>query len=211
MRISKEPAVRREELMDVAERLFKEKGVDATSVNDIVKNTGVAKGTFYWYFTSKEALLDALAERECLQFVNSIQPIVTNNELNALDKLRLILEAHGAIGPDRDAIVAYMHQAENTLAHQKRLLEEIRLLTPIIGPIIEQGVRENLFRTNHPHAVAEFMLLSLSFQLNPSTVRVDLDQQLERLHGLQDIIERALGAETDSLSFLKALVATEEN
>ena len=49
--------------MDAAERLFLERGVSATSIDDIVVTADVAKGTFYLYFASKEKLLAALLER----------------------------------------------------------------------------------------------------------------------------------------------------
>jgi AcrR family transcriptional regulator len=60
---TKPAEIRREELMDAAEKLFIEKGVGTTSVDEIVAVADVAKGTFYLYFESKEDLLAALQER----------------------------------------------------------------------------------------------------------------------------------------------------
>lgn len=57
------PELRREELLDAAEHWFLKKGIAATSVDDIVAKVGVAKGTFYLSFPSKEALLVAVQER----------------------------------------------------------------------------------------------------------------------------------------------------
>jgi AcrR family transcriptional regulator len=50
MRVTKDPEIRRKELMDAAEKLFLEHGYEETAVSDIVKKTGVAQGTFYYYF-----------------------------------------------------------------------------------------------------------------------------------------------------------------
>src|SRR5262245_6419241 len=61
--------VRRQEILDAGERVFLVKGVARASVDDIVAAAGVAKGTFYLYFASKEALVHALRER----WVESIQ------------------------------------------------------------------------------------------------------------------------------------------
>ena len=60
---TKPPEVRLEELMGAAEALFLEKGVDATTISEITEAAGVAKGTFYVYFPSKQEMLAALAER----------------------------------------------------------------------------------------------------------------------------------------------------
>ncbi|HEY0687016.1 MAG TPA: TetR/AcrR family transcriptional regulator [Steroidobacter sp.] len=63
---TKPAELRREELLDAAQQLFLEKGIGGTSIDDIVSAADVAKGTFYLYFASKEAILTALQER----FVN---------------------------------------------------------------------------------------------------------------------------------------------
>lgn len=65
---TKPAEVRREELLDAAERCFLDRGVAGTSVDDIVAAAGVAKGTFYLYFPSKEKVLGALQERYVAAF-----------------------------------------------------------------------------------------------------------------------------------------------
>jgi len=68
-RRTKAPETRAAALMDAAERLFIGKGIAATSIDDIAAGAQVAKGTFYLYFASKEALLGALQRR----FVDSFR------------------------------------------------------------------------------------------------------------------------------------------
>jgi AcrR family transcriptional regulator len=62
-RVTKKPEERRQDIMDAALHAFLEKGIPTTTVADITEAAGVAKGTFYLYFDSKEALLGALKER----------------------------------------------------------------------------------------------------------------------------------------------------
>jgi AcrR family transcriptional regulator len=69
---TKPAAVRREELLDAAERLFLAHGVAATSVDEIVAAADVAKGTFYLYFPSKEKVLAALADRYARSFRDTL-------------------------------------------------------------------------------------------------------------------------------------------
>src|SRR5690606_30893291 len=64
---TKPAELRREELLDAAQQLFLEKGIAATSIDEIAAAAEVAKGTFYLYFASKEALLAAIQER----FINN--------------------------------------------------------------------------------------------------------------------------------------------
>ena len=63
MRIVKEAEERKEEILDVAERFFATKGFDNTSTNDILKEVGIARGTLYYHFKSKEDILDGVIER----------------------------------------------------------------------------------------------------------------------------------------------------
>ena len=51
----------RQGLMEAALRLFSERGYDATTVKDITDSVDVAKGTFFNYFDTKEAILPAIA------------------------------------------------------------------------------------------------------------------------------------------------------
>lgn len=67
---------RRDDLLNAAKRLFLERGFADTSVDQITKAAGVAKGTYYLYFTTKEDVRDALAERAASQQLASIDRAV---------------------------------------------------------------------------------------------------------------------------------------
>src|SRR6266542_5759403 len=62
-RVLKSPEDRRAEILDAAVKVFGEKGVSKATVSDIAEAAGVAKGTVYLYFGSKEQLLGALRDR----------------------------------------------------------------------------------------------------------------------------------------------------
>ena len=71
-RTVKEPDIRRNEILDVAQQFFYTKGYEQTSVQDIIDQVGIAKGTFYHYFGSKVELLDELIERMTDQVLSLI-------------------------------------------------------------------------------------------------------------------------------------------
>jgi AcrR family transcriptional regulator len=60
MRIVKTAEERRNEILDVAGRLFAAKGFDDTSITDIQNEVGIARGTLCYHFKSKEDILDAI-------------------------------------------------------------------------------------------------------------------------------------------------------
>ena len=112
-RIVKDPMVRRNEILDVAERLVSTKGYEQMAIQDIMDELQIAKGTVYHYFDSKAALLEALVERMGEQIEQLVLPIVQDPNLAALDKLlryfaaidqwklahqRLVLDVHAHSG-----------------------------------------------------------------------------------------------------------------
>jgi AcrR family transcriptional regulator len=64
----------RQRLLEIALKLFREQGYDATPVEQITKAVGVAKGTFFNYFETKEAILPALAKWRLQQLGQALTP-----------------------------------------------------------------------------------------------------------------------------------------
>jgi AcrR family transcriptional regulator len=60
---SKDSEVRRNEFVDAAEKLFQENGIVDTTISSIVKEMDVAKGLFYYYFKSKDDVIEAISEK----------------------------------------------------------------------------------------------------------------------------------------------------
>lgn len=85
MRVSKDPEIRRQEIIDAARDLFIEQGYENTSVDDIVRRVAVAKGLFYYYFPKKESILSAIAD----QFVDQVT--IEFPDLSTVSDLRTII------------------------------------------------------------------------------------------------------------------------
>ena len=85
----------RSELIATAQELFFAKGYEKTSVSDIVNSVGVAQGTFYYYFGSKEAILEAVVEELVAQSLALVQPILTDQDLDAITKWNQIMQVVG--------------------------------------------------------------------------------------------------------------------
>ncbi len=74
-RVVKHPELRRTELLDLAMTLFLERGYERVSLNDLIATSGMSKGAFYHYFSSKEALVSALAARSADQAFEALRPV----------------------------------------------------------------------------------------------------------------------------------------
>lgn len=71
----------RELLLDAAETLFLEKGVAATSLEDIARHVGMTRGAVYWHFENKQGLFDAMHERVCLPLEQDYEQVMQQDDI----------------------------------------------------------------------------------------------------------------------------------
>ena len=164
MRIVKEAEERKNEILDKAAALFAKKGYDGTSIGDILEKVGVARGTLYYHFRSKEEILDALVERISNSIIANAKKAAGNKEHSVVDR---IVETVSCLKPQSeigDEILEQVHKPQNALMHQKMELIMIKGAIPVIAELIAEGVEEKTFNTKYPLNVAELLIgYSLTF------------------------------------------------
>lgn len=159
MRIVKEAEERKNEILDVAERLFGSKGFDNTSTNDILNEIGIARGTLYYHFKSKEDILDAMIDRTIGRLAAGARSLANQRELPVLQRLAMMIQALNISGEWGDKLIEQLHKPQNALMHQKmqdRLLAE---MNPLLTALIEEGIAQGICRTDYPAEVAEMTFL----------------------------------------------------
>jgi len=153
---------RRAELISAAATAFAQRGVANTAVSDIVSAAGVAQGTFYLYFTSKDDAVLAVVERIAQEIIESTTARVAaaSSAVDKLLALGAVLSATGA-EPEAAALIDLMHRPENRILHD-RLAEGLTLqLVPLLAAVVELGVAEGVFSVDDPRAAAWFVLAGL--------------------------------------------------
>lgn len=159
MRIVKEANERRNEILDVAERLFCTRGYDNTSTNDILAEIGIARGTLYYHFKSKEDILDGMIDRILSGIIRKASRIALDESIPVLERLTQTVLAANVDTKAGDMILEQVHKPQNALMHakmQKRLLQE---LIPLFLKMIEDGISQGLMQTEDPEDTIEMLLL----------------------------------------------------
>lgn len=87
-RISKEPDIRRQELMDIGFELYMKNGMGGFSIKDVVSRAGVATGLFYYYFKSKEDFVDETLNSFIVKNMELIEEILISNERSVMQKMK---------------------------------------------------------------------------------------------------------------------------
>ena len=130
MRIIKEHDERKNEIIDTAAALFELKGYEQCSVNDILTAIGIAKGTFYHYFKSKEEVLDAVIDKATTMVAEQVNVVADTPELSPADKLLQVFLAMQIENQMEEGLLEEMHKVENALMHQKSLVSIMEVLAP---------------------------------------------------------------------------------
>ena len=149
---TKPAEVRLDELMNAAERLFLDKGVESTTINEIVEAAEVAKGTFYHYFSSKNEIQEALGKRYTNQFLASLETAVgACAQGDWIGQLRAWIYAsvvtYVETFPIHDIVYTNHHHHDRSNQAKNAILDQL------LG-IIEGGMAAGLWAPENPRVVA---------------------------------------------------------
>lgn len=198
MRVVKEAEERRNEILDAAEKLFGEKGFDSTSTNDILNEVGIARGTLYYHFSSKEDILDAMIERITDRLTAKAEAAVKRKELPVPERLTMMvmsLNINNGLGRE---IMKQVHKPQNALMHQKMRERLLAAVNPIAAGLIEEGVAEGIFSTGYPAEAAEMALLYSNTAFDELSELTD-EQRTKKVMAFIYNAERLLGTKEGSL------------
>lgn len=201
-RISKAPEERRLEIVETAERLFHEVGFAKCSIEMIIREMGVAKGTFYYYFKSKDEVLSAVVERKLDMVVDATEQVADDPSLDALTKMEMLLSDSHVGDDDTHEIAEILHLPENRELHEVTNIQTVVRLSPVFARIIEQGNREGIFRCAAPLETIQFLLTGAQFLLDGGLFSFSAQEVRKQREVVQAIVEKALGAEVGSFSFM---------
>lgn len=202
MRIVKEADVRKNEILDAAAVLFAEKGADHTSVADIMEAVGIAKGTLYHHFKSKESIMDALIERQTASLLSAARKAAEDKSVPVKERmLRTILALH--MDTEQKAgreMLEQLHKPQNALMHQKTKRIVFRGVPPIMAGIVRDGVAEGLFETPYPLECMEMSLCYLDVMLDDDMLQLTEEQRLDKIRAFLYQLERLLGVKAGELA-----------
>ena len=202
MKNSERTETRKNEILDIAKRLFMERGYEQTTINDILSISGIAKGSLYYHYKSKEDVLDGVLQRMTGQIAAAAKAIADDPAMTAHEKmLRVIPSVSISESPD-ERILRDLHIPANALLHQKSIVQTIRAVAPILAGVVEQGIKEGFYRTQYPLETVEILLVASQFIFDEGVFQWTPDEMAARMTAFIRMTETVLGAEEGSFKFL---------
>jgi len=191
-RVSKVPEERRLELMDAAEALFLTRGYDKTSVSDIVKAVGVAQGTFYYHFSSKLSVLEAIVERELEELEDDLQGIVSSPETGPADQLRALLTAVFRLMDEHDELIVEVHNESNVALHHNLMSATAAVILPRLTRVIARGTDRGDFHVDAPAETADMIVGMMMVLVEDPDLRANPPQHMRRREAFRSAVRGVL-------------------
>jgi AcrR family transcriptional regulator len=199
MRITKDPDVRKSELVEAAETLFREDGYRQTSVSDIVKKVGVAQGTFYYYFKSKDDILDAVIDHYIDSYRQALEWLLAREDMDSCRKIEMVANAALAMHKYDQRLAEFLHAEENLATHQRYMIKSIGTVIPLIAAIVDQGKAAGIFNLRYPRESVEMMVYAFMYLEDAVAVAADDERYRHMIRAAEDILTRVLGVERGRL------------
>jgi AcrR family transcriptional regulator len=214
----KEYVARRNEILDVAQRLVYSKGYEQMTIQDMLNDLDISKGAFYHYFDSKGAVLEALVERMVVvEVIPLLTPIVQDSHLTALEKLNRYFDTAVRWKTAKKTFMLELLRVwladENAIVRQKLFAMSVKRVTPLLTEIIRQGIQEGVFKTAYPDQVCHVILyvlqglsetiieLLISSETNHDAARIESGVTVY-IAALTDALERVLGTPKGALHLI---------
>ena len=156
-------------IFETSMKLFAEKGYDATSIEEITATVGVAKGTLYYHFSSKEEIFQFLVEEGVKLLKNSIS-IKTDKLTNTLDKIKAIVLIELKVLVKYESFMTIiLSEIWGTSQRSKLCRDYIFEYIQMIEEIVEDGMKKGELQEGNPNVIASgifgFVCSSLIYKL----------------------------------------------
>ena len=145
---------KKRKIFETSMKLFAEKGYDATSIEEITATVGVAKGTLYYHFSSKEEIFNFLIEEGIKLLQNSID-IKTAKFPNYIDKIKaIVLIQIKIVVKYEDLITILLSQFWGNESRNKTCKKHIMSYIYKIEQIVKEGIENGEIKKENPQAIA---------------------------------------------------------
>lgn len=197
-----------DQILDALQNLLEVKDIQTISVSEIAQAAGIGKGSIYYYFPSKDAILEALVSRNYEQPLEIAKNLAAQTEVSPFTRMAMIFQAcrHSSTEFRSQKTPAHMSGAQETaFLHQKYISHLILELKPVLTEIIRQGIKDGQIHFDHPAALAEIVLIVLTVKLDNTLVPSTQEETAGTMRGLIALLEKGTENPPGSLNFLLTL------
>lgn len=200
---------RRDEILDAAERRLAEVGYEAMTIAELINELGIAKGTFYHHFTSKEAVMTAVIERHTSDLRANAEAIADQPEVPAFTRLLQLLGGGLTSGAHADSTAERLAEPGTEAMHTRALDATLAAVLPSLSRILADAKTEGSIAVADPEASAAVLIVLIGQLIDRDVFGWCAAPNWQRLVGLVAAAEQLLGTQPGALAPLTAALAGE--
>lgn len=200
-RVVKEFEERRADIIKAARHLFQTKEYNKTTMQDIIKTLGIAKGTIYHYFKSKESVLEAVIADIVDENIKYMETIIQGSRGDVLQTIKSLSQKSN-MSIENKNILDHLHRSGNDAMHNRLLAAALVKQAPLYAKLIQKGCDEGIFKTETPLECAEFILSAIQFLTDVGIYPWSRNDLERRIQAFPRLIEQLLQAPYGSFQFL---------
>lgn len=191
-------------ILDSLQTLLENRKLQSISVSEIAQTAGIGKGSIYYYFPSKDAILEALVERNYEKPLTTAKNLASQTGIPPFTRMAMIFQACRSTSSDylKPQAESNIGAAEEALLHQKFMNHLIAEFKPILAEIIQQGIDAGDIRFDKPEALAEIVLIVLAVKMDNTIIPSSREEIEETIAGLVSLLEKGTDNPSGSLNFL---------
>ena len=178
---------RRNEIIETAGKLFEEKGYEQTQVQDIVNEIGVAKGLFYYYFKSKDEVMEELADRYADAIIDAVNKLI-DKDITTFDKINRIFQIFIDSAEKKFGIFMGILNVKNGKTHERIFFNVGKKMVPLVTELILSGNDNGECNCSDPKFITEFLVLGLFNIMNQISPDEKIDYLKEKLPTIKTMI-----------------------
>ncbi len=198
-----------DKILDALQQLLEEQKIQNISVSDIANKAGIGKGSIYYYFPSKEAIVDALIERNYEKPLQTAKNLVSKTDISPFTRMAMLFQAcrssSTAFLKDNNTSALSTSAQDIAFLHQKYLNHLISELKPVLTEIIKQGIECGETHFDNPEALSEIVLIVIAVKLDNSLLPSTPEEIENTLKGLISLLEKGTGVPSGALGYLSIL------
>lgn len=178
---------RRNEIIETAGKLFEEKGYEQTQVQDIVNEIGVAKGLFYYYFKSKDEVMEELADRYADAIIDAVNKLI-DKDISTFDKIHCIFQIFIDSAEKKFGIFMGILNVKNGITHERIFFNVGKKMVPLVTELILSGNDNGECNCSDPKFITEFLVSGLFNIMNQISPDEKIDYLKEKLPIIKTMI-----------------------
>ena len=178
---------RRDEIIETAGKLFEEKGYEQTQVQDIVNEIGVAKGLFYYYFKSKDEVMEELADRYADAIIDAVNNLI-DKDISTFDKINRIFQIFIDSAEKKSGIFMGILYVKNGITHERIFFNVGKKMVPLVTELILSGNDNGECNCSDPKFITEFLVSGLFNIMNQISPDEKIDYLKEKLPTIKTMI-----------------------